>query len=170
MITKRKYPDKCIIGIKPYTNNTGDDYLNTVLAYLPTNRITPYVTWIYNIEDKGFFWGHYHQRINDAIPEFLMRGSGSCSITSVMIKCYDAIECHYVVRIDDNTWDQCEAENAQMISVYLHKPEGGIECISDHYDPKDAMRIVRWISNKYELPIGYQPKDVHYINLQPIIE
>jgi len=175
MITKRKYSDKWIIAIKSYSNNPVDSYLNIVLAYLPTNKLTPYVTWIYNQTDNGFHEGHYHERINDAIPEFLMRGKNSCCFYDNWIKQYDGIECHYVCSFDNFAklkflnWEECEAKDAQMISVYLHKPEGGIECITDHLNGFDAMRIVRYISNKYEIPVQYQPEGIHYIKLQPII-
>jgi len=170
MITKRKYSDKWVIGIKPYSDNSADGYLDIVLAYLPTNKLTPYVTWIYNHSDKGFHEGHYHERINDAIPEFLMRGHGKHCYNDNWIKQHDAIECHYVHSLGNNDgWEQCEAKYAQMVSVYLHKPEGGIECITDHLNGFDAMRIVRYISNKYEIPVQYQPEGIHYIKLQPII-
>ena len=113
----------------------------------------------------------YFNLINKAILDFLIRGKKAVRFNDDWIKQHDAIETHYVRYLKEHScWEECNAEDAQMISVYLHKPEGGIECISDHYDPKDAMRIVRWISNQYELPIQYQPKDVHYTKLQPIIK
>jgi hypothetical protein len=171
LIKKRKYNDKWVLGIKPYSGLEVDNYLYLVLCYLPTNEITPYVTWIYNKSDKGFHSGHYHERINNAIPEFLTRGGKSVCFNDEWIRQHDAIETHYVQLVSDGSWEECDAENAQMISVYMihiHKLKERIECITDHYDPKDAMRIVRWISNKYEMPIMYQPKDIHYTKLKPI--
>ena len=168
MITKRKYSGHWVIGIKPYSNNLADGYLDIVLCYLPTNNGTPYVTWIYNHSDGGFHEGHYHERINDAIPEFLERGY--FKYNSSYISDSDAIECHY--RRFNNRYDyydHYEAKDAQLVSVYLHNPTGGITFFTDHLNGLDAMRIVRYISNKYELPIKYQPEGVHYIKLQPII-
>ena len=166
MIKKRKHNDKWIIGIKPYSNISKDNYLDLVLAYLPFNTITKYVTWIYNHSDNGFHEGNYHQYINKAIPEFFERGN--IKYNEKFIYEYDAIECHYVHLIENNIWGPCDAEDAQMVSVYLHVPDGGIESITDHLNGLDAMRIVRYISNKYELPIKYQPEGVHYIKLKPI--
>lgn len=174
MITKRKYSDKWIIAIKAYSDNSIDSYLDIVLCYLPTNKLTPYVTWIYNHSDKGFHSGHYHERINDAIPEFLTRGSKAVCFNDNWITKHDAVECHYVNLIEhiesivSNDWEECCAKDAQMVSVYLHKPEGGIKCVSDHLNGLDAMRFVRYLSNKYEMPIRYQPEGVHYVKLKPI--
>ena len=155
MITKRKYSDKWVIAIKSYSDNLIDSYLDIVLCYLPTNKLTPYVTWIYNHSDNGFHEGHYHERINKAIPEFLERGY--FKFNSSYISDYDAIEYHYIHLIGGgNGWEQCEAKDAQMVSVYLHKSEGGIECISDHLNGLDAMRIVDYISihMNYQLSIN----------------
>jgi hypothetical protein len=172
MIKKRKYPDKWILAMKGYSTNPKDSYLDIVLAYLPNNKITPYVTWIYNHSDGGFHEGHYYQWINTAIAEFLERGY--IKLNKKFIKQHDAIETHYVMFIDDpdnsdrEYMEQCEIDEAQLIGVYLHKPEGGIECITDHFNGRDAMRIVRYISNRYELPVMYQPKEIHYGILKPI--
>jgi hypothetical protein len=169
LLKQRKLPDRWILAIKGYSNNPGDTHLQTVLCYIPGNELTPYATWLFNMQDGGFHWGHYHRHINEAIPEFMTRGP--IPFDDKFIKQHDAIECHYICYIENNTaYDQCEADEAQMVGVYLHKPEGGIVSITDHLDGKDAMRIVRWISNRYELPVQYQPKDVHYVKLNPIEE
>jgi len=169
MINKRKFDDKWILAMKPYSNVKGDNHLCIVFAYLPTNSITPYVTWVYNNQDQGFFWGHYHRHINEAIPEFMTRGTGTAVYDEAMIKSHDAIECHYCNFLDrEGGVEECDSDHAQLISVYLHKPEGGIEWITDHFDGKDAARIIRWISNRFELPVIHQPDDLHYIKLKPI--
>jgi hypothetical protein len=166
MITKRKYDDKWILAIKPYSSNPKDHYLEIVLCYLPTNKITPYVTWIYNHDDdNGFHEGHYHQFINNAIPEFMTRG---LKYDDEFIKKHDAIEVQFIQFYGEHGMVPCSEKHAQLISVYLYLPEKGVECITNHFDGKDAARIVRWISNTYELPMGYYPKNYITAKLKPI--
>ena len=172
-LKKRKLNDKWILGEKPYSNNPKDDYLRIVLCYLPTNKMTPYVTWIYNESDNAFYEGNYFERIYKAIGDYLIRGSGTAKYTPEMIKSYDAIEIHYCQILNHPSnykWEleECGADNAQIVSVYLHCPSGGIEWISDHLNGPDAHRIARWISRTYELPIKMIPEDIEYVKLKSI--
>lgn len=41
---------------KPYSTHPDDGHLRIVLA---TSNKGEYVTWAFNKQDGGFFWGHY---------------------------------------------------------------------------------------------------------------
>ena len=47
--------------------------LDIVLYHLTHNEITPWVTWIMNIEDKSTGSGHYHNTREEAMEEFYLR-------------------------------------------------------------------------------------------------
>lgn len=58
---------------KPYSTNPNDHYLSIVLARVD-NKYQPWVTWVYNKNDDGYFWGHYFERYEDALDDFNNRG------------------------------------------------------------------------------------------------
>ena len=65
--------DKMIIEQRKYSENTKDDFLTIVLAKLPDNEITPFVTWIYNSQTGGYSAGHYFKNIEEAVTDYKTR-------------------------------------------------------------------------------------------------
>ena len=63
---------KDILKKKPYSNYPADSYLSVVLANVGGHM--PYVTWIYNSVDKGYFWGHYFETLKEAKADYENRG------------------------------------------------------------------------------------------------
>ena len=67
---------------------------------------------------------------------------------------YDAIEIHPVHKEFDEGgiityYEVCDLkDNPDLFSVYGHLPEGGIECISDHYNAQDAIKFAEWLGKK----------------------
>ena len=66
-----------LLAVKPYSSNSGDYYLHVVLIKkthdpsphnLPT--LSLYVVWIFNSHDSGFFDGHYHSTLSEALETF----------------------------------------------------------------------------------------------------
>jgi hypothetical protein len=67
--------EKQIIYRKPFSTHPNDWYLSVVMAYLPHNEITPYVTWLSNSSFKEYECeGHYFKNRKDAEKDFLERG------------------------------------------------------------------------------------------------
>jgi hypothetical protein len=58
----------------PQTN--GQMAAEIVLAHLPHNTITPFVTWQRNIEDGSTYWGHYFgpNEFENAFADWQKRG------------------------------------------------------------------------------------------------
>lgn len=63
---------KTILARKPYSANTGDEHLEIVLAQTE-DIYHPYVTWGYNKQTKGYFWGHYFSEFDKALEDFNKR-------------------------------------------------------------------------------------------------
>ncbi len=57
---------------KPYSSHPGDKHLTVVLAR--TGGHHPWVTWVHNSQDGGYFWGHYFETLKDANEDFRKRG------------------------------------------------------------------------------------------------
>jgi len=73
---KHKYPDGAkILLTRPYSMHPDDWYLSIVMAELPDNDITPYVTWGCNVSfgDTRFFEGHYHKDKWEAFADWKTR-------------------------------------------------------------------------------------------------
>lgn len=66
---------KEILARRPYSHLEGDSHLEVVMAKID-NKITPYVTWCYNKQTNGYFWGHYFITKNAAIDDFYFRNQG----------------------------------------------------------------------------------------------
>ena len=58
-----------ILQVKDFPNPL-DHYLKTVVAFLPHNDCTPFVTWLHNIECGGYFSGNYHKTLIEAAKDF----------------------------------------------------------------------------------------------------
>lgn len=65
--------DKKILARKPYSAHEGDEHLEIVLAELPHNTVTPFVTWGFNKQNNGYFWGHYFSSKQKALDDFNAR-------------------------------------------------------------------------------------------------
>jgi len=67
---------KRIIDTRPYSDHPGDNYLSYVLCEIE-NKATPYVVWLHNSEDGGYYEGRYYFRedYEAAITDFLNRGN-----------------------------------------------------------------------------------------------
>jgi len=63
---------KKILARKPYSTAEGDKHLEIVLAEIP-NGMTPFVTWGYNKQTGGYFWGHYFSDKETALEDFNKR-------------------------------------------------------------------------------------------------
>lgn len=61
-----------VLARKPYSNVDGDKHLEIVLVEIP-NNITPFVTWAYNKQTGGYFWGHYFTNKESALRDFNAR-------------------------------------------------------------------------------------------------
>jgi hypothetical protein len=44
-----------------------------VIAFLPDNQMTPWVTWVRGKLDGGYYWGHYYRDASQAWADFSMR-------------------------------------------------------------------------------------------------
>ena len=58
-------PERVYLASKP----SGDD-CEVVLAFLPHNSVTPFVTWVKRLDDAATFWGHYYQNLAAAVEGF----------------------------------------------------------------------------------------------------
>ncbi len=70
------YPNGAIILLtRPYSMHPDDWYLSVVMAQLPENDITPYVTWGCNVSfgDTSFFDGHYFKDKWEAFDDWKKR-------------------------------------------------------------------------------------------------
>jgi len=63
--------DKLIVAAKPHKLW---DYLEIVLCKVD-NEHTPYVTWLHNHTDNGYYQGSYHTNILDAAKDFEERNA-----------------------------------------------------------------------------------------------
>lgn len=61
-----------ILKQKKYSHHPDDKHLSMVLAKWGEQ----YVTWGYNEQDKGYFWGHYFESHNyhKAVEDYNKRG------------------------------------------------------------------------------------------------
>ena len=50
------------------------DYLEIVLCKID-NEYTPFVTWLHNKTDNGFYHGSYHSTLTEALTDFNDRGA-----------------------------------------------------------------------------------------------
>jgi hypothetical protein len=57
-------------------NRPGRTAAEIVLAYLPHNTVTPFVTWQRNTDDGSTYWGHYFTAADadEAVADFAKRG------------------------------------------------------------------------------------------------
>lgn len=55
---------------RPYTNHPKDHYLKAVLGHSAGR----WVTWVYNVQSGGFFWGHYFDNETAAAHDYKERG------------------------------------------------------------------------------------------------
>lgn len=58
---------------KPYSDHPGDAHLEVVLAKVEFGA-HPWVTWMFNKEDGGYFWGHYFETQEEAVKDYNERG------------------------------------------------------------------------------------------------
>jgi len=73
---KKDVPSNAIILLtRPYSMHPDDWYLSVVMAQLPDNDITPYVTWGCNVSFGGtlFFEGHYFSDKWEAFKDWKTR-------------------------------------------------------------------------------------------------
>ena len=68
----RRKGHECLM-VKNYSKNPGDWYLKIVFAKTEMGN-SPYVTWCFNTEDKGLFWGRYFSSFAEALQDFKERG------------------------------------------------------------------------------------------------
>jgi hypothetical protein len=71
-----KYPDNAnILFFRPYSVHPDDWYLTVVMAELPNNDITPYVTWLCNTSfgETRFIEGHYFPNKWEAFEDWKTR-------------------------------------------------------------------------------------------------
>lgn len=61
--------NKKILARKPYSSAEGDGHLEIVLAEI-SDSITPFVTWGFNKQTGGYFWGHYFDDKEKALEDF----------------------------------------------------------------------------------------------------
>ena len=80
-------------------------------------------------------------------------------VTPGQIAQYDALEVHGVrdVATDGSGGTQCEVddEHPQFYSVYLHRKEGGVECVGDFSAEADANTFATELHQKYGYPVTY---------------
>ena len=75
-MAEKDVPDNAIILLaRPYSMHPDDWYLSIVLAQLPNNDITPYVTWGCNVSSgkTSFFGGHYFKSKEAAFEDWKTR-------------------------------------------------------------------------------------------------
>jgi hypothetical protein len=61
-----------VFEMAPFSLHPSDSYLSIVLCRID-NDFTPFVTWIYNRNDRAFYHGHYFQHESDARKDFEKR-------------------------------------------------------------------------------------------------
>jgi hypothetical protein len=61
--------EKTIVSEKPHPLW---DHLSIVLCKID-NSYTPYVTWLHNHTDNGYYHGHYFDNIQDATQDYTKR-------------------------------------------------------------------------------------------------
>ena len=74
--TRIQEADKVVLLSRPYSMHPRDWYLSVVMCFLPTNTLTPYVTWMHNATGNSsdyFFGGHYFQTKEDAFEDWKKR-------------------------------------------------------------------------------------------------
>ena len=67
---------------KRYSRHDGDRHLAVVLARTD-NQYHPFVTWVYNMNDGGYFWGHYFESLAEAKADYNSRGVNEGSYGAV---------------------------------------------------------------------------------------
>lgn len=60
-----------LLGQKKYRE--ADPHIRSIIAHFNVAN-EPFVSWAYNFEDNGCFWGHYHIRLDNAFNHFFKRG------------------------------------------------------------------------------------------------
>ena len=68
--------ERIVLLSRPYSVHPNDWYLSVVMCFLPTNTLTPYVTWLHNATGNHggyFFGGHYFQTKEDAFEDWKKR-------------------------------------------------------------------------------------------------
>lgn len=56
-----------------FSDHPGDKYLCKVLAYWDRGQDREFITWVYNSQSGGLFFGHYFDNYEDANIKFLAR-------------------------------------------------------------------------------------------------
>lgn len=69
---------RLIVLHEPYSGHISDDFLEKVLAFLPDNTTTPWVTWLYNKQTDGLVDGHYFERLYPALSDYIERYRKGC--------------------------------------------------------------------------------------------
>lgn len=64
------FKDIVVLNVRKVSNHTGDEYLRYILCKRHTGE---YVSWGYNINDKGCYWGHYFNDHEEAILHYKNR-------------------------------------------------------------------------------------------------
>jgi hypothetical protein len=70
------YSDERIVLLaRPYSMHPDDHYLSIVMAQLPNNTVTPYVTWGCNVSfgEIRYFEGHYFKTKEEAFEDWKTR-------------------------------------------------------------------------------------------------
>jgi len=65
--------NETVILRKPVEHWPGNAEGEIVLAFVPENKYTPFVTWFYNAERDFFCQGHYHQELAPALRDWEKR-------------------------------------------------------------------------------------------------
>lgn len=69
--------DQMIIARRARKVSRDEQPVELILAYLPKNEATPWVTWVRNNPDRGGdgtkFWGNYHADYQSAAHDFKTR-------------------------------------------------------------------------------------------------
>jgi hypothetical protein len=68
-----------VVAIRPYSSHPSDQYLFVMLCEREVDKVKepyvdPYVTWTYNAQSRGYGNGHYFQKSDAALSDFLRRG------------------------------------------------------------------------------------------------
>jgi hypothetical protein len=71
-----------------------------------------------------------------------------------MLSKYDAVEVQGTIELGDGVIEVChDSDTPTMYSVYGHKPEGGVEWLSDHRSRESALMTARMISENEGIPM-----------------
>lgn len=109
-----------------------DKHLTLVMAFLPHNRITPFVTWIHNDSIGGLHDGHYHRTGKEVQADFFDRAK--------LIRVQDSLDANALLDLAQPLGDLLTHEESYLVPPKAEPRVDGAKLREQYPDVWDSIR------------------------------